>query len=114
MTGKTITARANRSFSTIQEGDIVTIDESDARLQVFLASGYFTEVTGDEAKGAKKVDTLGEQTPEVVWDGKPGNRRGARTTEPTEAAESTEPKVTAAKAAPATKSTAAKESDGTR
>lgn len=82
MTSKTITVRANRSFSTIQDGDVVTIDEGDARMLAFLYSGYLTEVTGDNAKGAKKVDTLGEETPEIVWDGEAGNRRGARTNEP--------------------------------
>lgn len=73
---KTITVRANRSFATIRQGDVITIGEDDARLQAFLASGYLTEVEGDKAKGAKKVDTLEENEPVVVWDGTPGNRRG--------------------------------------
>lgn len=77
---KTVTARANRSFGTIREGDVVTIDETDARLQAFLASGYMTEVEGDDAKGAKKVDGLADEEQVIVWDGKPSDRRGATTT----------------------------------
>lgn len=73
---KTITARANRSFATIQQGDVITVPEDNARLQAFLASGYLTEVSGDEAKNAKKMDSLDDAKPEVVWDGTPGNRRG--------------------------------------
>jgi hypothetical protein len=104
MAGKQITARANRSFSTINEGDVITIGEEDARLQAYLASGYLSEVTGDEAKGAKKVDTLDDADPVTVWDGTPGNRRGANVQE----AEATEERP-----AKVAKSTAAKESHGT-
>ena len=77
---KTVTARANRSFGTIREGDVVTIDETDARMQAFLSSGYMTEVEGDDAKGAKKVASLEDEENVIVWDGAPGNRRGATTT----------------------------------
>lgn len=73
---KTITARANRSFATIQKGDVITVPEDNARLQAFLASGYLTEVTGEDAKDAKKMDSLDDAEPQVVWDGTPGNRRG--------------------------------------
>lgn len=78
---KTVTVRANRSFGTIREGDVITIDENDARMTAFLNSGYMTEVEGDDAKNAKKVDEIPVDEPEVVWDGTPGNRRGTTAVE---------------------------------
>lgn len=105
---KTITVRANRSFSTIKQGDVITIGEDDARLQAFLASGYLTEVEGDEAKGAKKVDALVENEPEIVWDGTPGNRRGTTVVVGSEG--HADEKATATKSAPV----ATKGSNGTR
>jgi hypothetical protein len=78
---KTVTVRANRSFSTINQGDVFTVDETDARMQAFLRSGYLTEVQGDEAKGARKIDAMPVDEPEIVWDGKPSNRRGTTVAE---------------------------------
>lgn len=106
---KTITVRANRSFSTIKQGDVITIGEDDARLQAFLASGYLTEVEGDEAKGAKKMDALVENEPEIVWDGKPGNRRGTTVQETGTTEDHADEKVVATKSAPTVKG-----SNGTR
>jgi hypothetical protein len=64
-------ARANRSFGTIREGEVVEIAEDDARGQAYLASGYLTVV--DDSKGAKKVkagDLEDEQQwDKTVWDG---------------------------------------------
>jgi hypothetical protein len=106
--GKTVTVRANRSFSTINQGDVITVDETDARMQAFLNSGYLTEVEGDDAKGAKKLDAMPVDEPEVVWDGKAGNRRG--TTAVDNDADPDDDSVT--RPVKVAKSTAAKDSNG--
>lgn len=103
MTNKTVTVRANRSFSTIREGDVITIDETDARLQAFMVSGYLSEVEGDDAKNAKKVDSLEENEPVIVWDGTPGNRRGATVQETDGDDTEAKPSKVATKSAPAAK-----------
>jgi hypothetical protein len=106
---KTVTVRANRSFGTIREGDVITISEDDARMQAFVASGYMTEVEGDEAKGAKKVEALEEADAQIVWDGTPGNRRGTTVQESNVDATHDDGARTAKVA---TKSAPAKESNG--
>lgn len=109
---KTIIVKANRSFSTIKQGDVFSIDESDARAQAFLASGYLTEVSGEDAKGAKKVTALEEDEPEIVWDGTPGNRRGTTVQENEGTEDPDMPKPS--KVASTKNGATAKESDGTR
>lgn len=58
-------ARANRSFGTIRQGEVVEITEDDARGQAYLASGYLTVV--EDSKGAKKVKP-GDLDDEQQWD----------------------------------------------
>jgi len=64
-------ARANRSFGTIRQGEVVEIGQDDARGQAYLASGYLTVVT--DGKGAKKVKAGDlddkQQWDTVVWTG---------------------------------------------
>jgi len=64
-------AKANRSFGSIRQGEVVEIGQDDARGQAYLAAGYLTVVT--DGKGAKKVKPGDledkQQWDTVVWTG---------------------------------------------
>lgn len=58
-------ARANRSFGTIRQGEVIEVGQEDARAQAYLASGYLTVVA--DGKGAKKVKP-GDLEDQQQWD----------------------------------------------